>query len=210
MHLSRTNSAPPGLWLVARLVAAMVSAQSGAETFPERLVRAAIDRTYAEVEYDGAYYAIEYPGGDVPAGKGVCTDVVIRAYRTLGVDLQQAVHEDMLTAFAAYPSHRNWGLTRPDPNIDHRRVPNLRTFFKRHGQSIRVTINASDYRAGDLVTWILPGNLPHIGIVIDQRSTDGERPLVVHNMGAGAVVEDMLFRHPVSGHYRYADRASRH
>jgi len=166
-----------------------------------RLVAAAIDQTTRPVRYDGAYRRIPYPMGDVPADTGVCTDVVIRAYRALGVDLQQRVHEDMRAAFSAYP--RAWGMAHPDPNIDHRRVPNLQTFFRRRGASVEASDDLSSYAPGDLVTWMLPGNLPHIGVVIDRRSTDGRRPLVVHNIGRGPEIEDTLVTFPITGHYRY-------
>lgn len=168
----------------------------------EKLVAAAIERTRHSVTYDGSYLGIAYPGGDVPTTIGVCTDVVIRAYRAgLGIDLQKRVHEDMKAAFAAYPAI--WGLRRPDTNIDHRRVPNLETFLTRHGEALPVSTKAEDYRPGDLVTWRLGGNLPHIGIVTDQRSRDGKRPLVAHNIGRGPKLEDMLFNYPVTGHFRY-------
>ncbi len=138
----------------------------------------------------------------MPDNIGVCTDVVIRAYRAaLGVDLQKLVHEDMSRAFAEYPAI--WGLQRPDANIDHRRVPNLETFFARHGETPPVSSNPDDYRPGDLVTWRIPGNLPHIGIVTDRRSADGKRPLIVHNIGRGPRLEDMLFDYRISGHFRY-------
>lgn len=170
--------------------------------FAGRLIAAAMERTRHDVRYDGSYRSIGYPGGDVPADVGVCTDVVIRAYRAVGIDLQQVVHEDMSTAFADYPAI--WGLRRPDSSIDHRRVPNLRTFFARQGAALAVTDDADDYRAGDLVTWMLPGNLPHIGIVVIGRSSDDGRPLIVHNIGSGPELEDVLFAFPVTGHYRYA------
>ncbi len=167
-----------------------------------RLVAAAIERTRQSVVYDGAYRRIAYPGGDVPAGVGVCTDVVIRAYRAgLGLDLQQRVHEDMARNFAAYP--QNWGLSRPDANIDHRRVPNLAVFFTRHGRVLPVTDIGGDYRPGDLVTWLVGRALPHIGIVTDKRSLDGKRPLIAHNIGRGPKLEDMLFDYPITGHFRY-------
>jgi uncharacterized protein YijF (DUF1287 family) len=166
-----------------------------------RLVGAAVAQTGHPVRYDGAYRRIAYPMGDVPAGIGVCTDVVIRAYRAVGVDLQQHVHEDMRTAFSAYP--RAWGMARPDPNIDHRRVPNLQTFFRRRGTARPRSSNPSDYAPGDVVTWLLPGNLPHVGLVIDRRSADGARPLIVHNIGRGPEIEDALFAFPITGHYRY-------
>lgn len=167
----------------------------------EALVAAALERTRHKVVYDPAYRTIAYPMGDVPASTGVCTDEVIRAYRALGIDLQQLVHEDMRAAFRAYP--KQWGLERPDSNIDHRRVPNLRVFFTRHGRSLPVTARGEDYAPGDLVTWNLPGNLPHIGMVTDRRSADGARPLIVHNIGAGPRLEDMLFDYEITGHYRY-------
>jgi uncharacterized protein YijF (DUF1287 family) len=166
-----------------------------------RLVAAAFEQTRQATRYDGAYRRIPYPMGDVPADVGVCTDVVIRAYRAVGVDLQQRVHEDMRAAFSAYP--KAWGLSRPDPNIDHRRVPNLQRYFIRRGTARPRSPNPADYQPGDLVTWMLPGNLPHIGVVSDRRSPDGRRPLIVHNIGRGPQVEDMLFAYPITGHYRY-------
>lgn len=167
-----------------------------------RLAAAAVERTRHSVTYDGDYRHLGYPGGDVPADRGVCSDLVIRAYRTgLGIDLQERVHEDMTRVFPDYPAI--WGLSRPDPNIDHRRVPNLEVFFARHGETLRVTRTPGDYRPGDLVTWRLGGRLPHIGIVTDRRSRDGKRPLIAHNIGGGPKLEDMLFDHPVTGHFRY-------
>ncbi len=166
------------------------------------LVAAAIERTGHRVVYDGSYRTLAYPGGDVPDDIGVCTDLVVRAYRSgLGIDLQKEVHEDMIREFAAYP--QRWGLTRPDRSIDHRRVPNLETFFTRHGRSLAVSDDPNTYRPGDLVTWRLPGNLPHIGIVTDRRSADGRRPLIAHNIGRGPELKDMLFTYPISGHFRY-------
>ncbi|MCK8045656.1 DUF1287 domain-containing protein [Shewanella sp. 1CM18E] len=179
------------------------SAQADVATFNTDLVQAAMDRTEHQVRYDGRYFKLDYPNGDVPANIGVCTDVVIRSYRQLGIDLQVLVHEDMDSAFAQYPSKRIWGLSRPDKNIDHRRVPNLQTFFTRHGQKLAVSNDGADYQAGDIVTWMLPGNLPHIGILVEQTSSDQKRPLVVHNIGAGPQLEDILFEYPITGHYRY-------
>lgn len=169
--------------------------------FEQRLVAAAMERLAHAVTYDGAYRVIAYPGGDVPDHVGVCTDLVIRAYRAVGIDLQRRVHEDMSADFAAYPPL--WGLRGPDPNIDHRRVPNLETYFRRQGAALPLTGQVHDYRPGDLVTWRLPGNLPHIGVVAAQRSADGERPLIVHNIGAGPRLEDVLLAWPRSGHFRY-------
>ncbi len=170
------------------------------DTFATKLAHAALDRTAFTVRYDPAYVPLDYPGGDVPANTGVCTDEVIRAYRTLGIDLQKLVHEDMKQNFSLYPKH--WGLRRPDKNIDHRRVPNLQTFFKRHGTAIPASQLASDYSPGDLVTSLVGGRLPHIGIVVPAPE-NGSRPWVVHNIGAGPQLEDVLFAHPLTGHYRY-------
>lgn len=171
--------------------------------FTRALVNAAMERIGHRVTYDGSYRIISYPGGDIPDSIGVCTDLIVRAYRAVDVDLQKEVHEDMMTAFDAYPD--NWGLTEPDPNIDHRRVPNLQTFFGRRGVELPVTQDPEDYRPGELVTWMLPGNLPHIGLVIGERSGAGERPMIVHNIGSGPEIEDMLFRFEITGHYSYGD-----
>jgi uncharacterized protein YijF (DUF1287 family) len=184
-------------------VALAVSAQVQSSSFSDRLVAAAVAQTGSRVTYDGSYRRLAYPGGDVPASIGVCTDVVIRAYRVVGIDLQVKVHEDMLRAFRAYP--RLWGMVSPDSNIDHRRVPNLQTFFRRHGAELRGTRDPAAYLAGDLVTWLLPGNLPHIGIVTGRKAPSG-RPMIVHNIGRGPEVEDMLFAYPITGHYRYPAR----
>ncbi len=139
--------------------------------------------------------------GDVPADKGVCTDVVIRAYRKCGIDLQKEVHEDMKANFTLYP--KIWGLSRPDPNIDHRRVPNLMTYFSRKGTAKTISDKPEDYQTGDIVCWNLGGAITHIGIVTDQRSADGKRPMIVHNIGSGQVLEDMLFDFRIIGHYSY-------
>ncbi|MBU2886302.1 DUF1287 domain-containing protein [Gilvimarinus agarilyticus] len=181
----------------------LIAPLAGADTFDRQLASAAEERTQHEITYDGSYRAIGYPNGDVPEHIGVCTDVVIRAYRTLGVDLQQLVHEDMLAHFDLYPSQRMWGLSKTDTNIDHRRVPNLQTFFARHGTELAQSNTAADYQAGDIVSWMLPGNLPHIGIVTNQMSAQTNRPLIVHNIGAGPRLEDVLFAYPITGHYRY-------
>ena len=170
-------------------------------TWSNEMVAAAMERTRVPVTYDGAYRQLDYPMGDVDNEKGVCTDVIVRSYRALGVDLQQLVHEDMKTHFAAYP--KAWGLSRPDPNIDHRRVLNLETFFARHGEKLPATTTPEDYKPGDIVTWRLGNRLPHIGIVTDKRSLDGQRPMIVHNVGAGTALEDVLFEYPLAGHYRY-------
>jgi uncharacterized protein len=164
------------------------------------LVVAARRQIGVTVSYDPAYTRIPYPGGDVPESRGVCTDVVIRALRTQGIDLQQRVHEDMRAHFAAYP--QKWRLRGPDRNIDHRRVPNLQTWFTRKSWSIAVTDRAGDYRAGDLVTWMLPGNLPHIGIVSDRKTMLRGVPLIIHNIGRGTREDDILFDYTITGHYR--------
>ncbi len=173
-----------------------------AENLSEQLSHAALARTKQTVIYNGRYVKIPYPNGDVPKHIGVCTDVIIRSYRTLGIDLQRLVHEDMQRHFSKYPSKRLWGLKTTDSNIDHRRVPNLRVFFKRHGKSLPVSQNGKDYHPGDLVTWMLPGNLPHIGIVTDKIGKSGN-PKVVHNIGFGPTLNDSLFDYKITGHYRY-------
>jgi len=175
--------------------------QSAQDSISTKLVDAAIERTHKSVSYDGSYRRLAYPGGDVPDDIGVCTDLVIRSYRAVGLDLQQLVHEDMRSSFSSYP--QLWGLSRPDANIDHRRVPNLQTFFSRYGTVLPISNSPSDYRSGDLVTWMLPGNLPHIGIVTDRRSANPAHPLIAHNIGNGPELEDMLFDYPITGHYRY-------
>lgn len=189
--------------VVVPLLIFLIAFDVKADVFQTALVQAAIDRTNDQVTYDGRYFNIPYPNGDVPAKLGVCTDVVIRSYRKINIDLQKLVHEDMTHNFGDYPSRRIWGLSRPDANIDHRRVPNLQTFFSRNGRSLKITNSGADYQPGDIVTWMLAGNLPHIGIVTSIESVDGQRPLIVHNIGAGPQIEDMLFRYKITGHYRY-------
>jgi uncharacterized protein YijF (DUF1287 family) len=175
---------------------------SSRSTFLDKLVEAAVERTSHEVRYDPTYFVLDYPGGDVPAEVGVCTDEVIRSYRVVGVDLQRLVHEDMGSDFAAYP--RKWGLKRPDANIDHRRVPNLMVFFERQGAALPVTAEARNYRPGDVVTWDLGGGMTHIGIVVNVPSdADETRMQIVHNIGAGPKMEDVLFNWKLTGHYRY-------
>lgn len=165
-----------------------------------RILEAARRQVGVTIIYDGSYVVIPYPGGDLPRERGVCTDVIIRALRdALGIDLQRLVHEDMRAAFDAYP--KLWGLTRPDRSIDHRRVPNLQTWLDRHAQTLVVNTAPEEYRPADLVTSMLPGNLPHIMIVSDRRAETGV-PLVIHNIGAGTREEDCLFRYPLTGHYR--------
>lgn len=171
--------------------------------FLQKLVAAAVERTHHVVRYDSAYVRIPYPNGDVPAETGVCTDEVIRAYRAVGVDLQKEVHEDMLGNFSAYPNQRRWLLAHTDTNIDHRRVPNLMTFFARKGELLTTSTQGADYAPGDLVTWDLGGNVQHIGIVVDRKSARTGRFLVVHNIGRGPQMEDVLFNWKITGHYRY-------
>lgn len=176
-----------------------------AESFDvARFVAAAEQQVGVTLHYDGTYRRMSYPKGDVPRETGVCSDVIIRAYRAVGVDLQQRVHEDMKAHFALYPT--TWGLKKPDTNIDHRRVPNLQVFFKRRGQSLPASNRADDYLPGDMVTWNLAAPakmIPHIGIVSTSRSADGARPLIIHNIGSGTKVEDILFEYKITGHYRY-------
>ena len=166
-----------------------------------RLSQHAIELTKQKVVYDGSYFSIAYPNGDVPKGIGVCTDVIVRAYRKLSIDLQKEVHEDMKSNFEEYP--KLWGLQTTDKNIDHRRVPNLMTFFKRKGAEKAISSNAANYLPGDIVCWNLRGGLTHIGIVVDRKSADGKRNLIVHNIGAGQIIADCLFDFKIIGHYRY-------
>jgi len=178
------------------------------QEFLGKLVTAAIERTHHSVRYDPSYVRISYPGGDVPADTGVCTDEVIRTYRVLGVDLQKEVHEDMVRNFADYPRNWRWLLARPDSNIDHRRVPNLMVFFSRKGQALPISVRAEDYSPGDLVTWDLGGGIPHIGIVVDRKSPQSGRYMIVHNIGQGPKMEDVLFNWRITGHYRYFGSSS--
>jgi uncharacterized protein len=182
------------------LLALLVTGAGESVAAGQCLVQAARAQIGVTLGYDGSYLPIAYPGGDVPPERGVCTDVVIRAYRKFGVDLQRLVHEDMRLAWSAYP--KRWGLSRPDRNIDHRRVPNLQTFFMRHGEQLSISRDPRDYRPGDIVTWTVAARLPHIGLISERRSASGT-PLVVHNIGRGAVEEDILFSYPITGHYRY-------
>ena len=162
---------------------------------------AALELTKKQVKYDGSYYNIPYPNGDVPDGIGVCTDVVIRTYRANGLDLQKEVHEDMTANFNVYP--KNWGLKKPDPNIDHRRVPNLMTYFERQGSKLPVSNKGLDYLPGDLVAWDLGGGVTHIGVVVNIVSRDKKRYQIVHNIGSGQNLEDCLFDFDIIGHYRF-------
>jgi uncharacterized protein len=170
--------------------------------FLNRFVAAAVERTHHTVTYDPGYVAIDYPGGDVPADSGVCSDEVIRVYRVLGLDLQKEVHEDIVKNPSAYPLER-WKQTHPDRNIDHRRVPNLMVFLSRKGEELPVTDRAGDYQPGDLVAWDLGNGHLHIGMVVDQKGLLSRRHMIVHNIGAGPKMEDVLFDWKIIGHYRY-------
>lgn len=176
--------------------------EAAEETASIKLVNAARSQVGKTLRYDGSYQTLDYPNGDVPLESGVCTDVVIRALRSgLNLDLQKLVHEDMKANFSRYP--KNWNLKRPDKNIDHRRVPNLKTYFKRKGYSLPLSKNPSDYKPGDLVTCTVPPNLPHIMIISDRSNATGQ-PYVIHNIGLGAQEEDRLFEFKITGHYRLA------
>lgn len=188
-----------GLLLVMLCPTASMRAQAPASLDPARTVAAARRQVGVTVGYDPEYHVLAYPGGDVPDSTGVCTDVVMRALRAQGFDLQKAVHEDMARHFSSYP--HQWGLKAPDSNIDHRRVPNLMTFFQRQGWRQPVTANASDYHPGDVVTWNLGGGHTHIGLVSDAKNVAG-CPLVIHNIGAGTHEDDTLFTYKIIGHYR--------
>ncbi len=174
-----------------------------AATTGKRIVTAARQQVGVTKGYDPAYTALAYPAGDVPLRTGVCCDVVVRALRQIGIDLQKEVHEDMQKNFSAYP--QKWGLKGPDKNIDHRRVPNLMRYFERHQIAMHEKFKqAETYRPGDIVTWDLGGGLVHIGIVSDRMT--GSTPLIIHNIGGGAQEEDILFQYQVIGHYRVKER----
>jgi len=189
------------LYISLLLLIGNVTAQTNDATFFDKLSDAAIELTKQTVDYDPSYFAIPYPNGDVPVGKGVCTDVVIRAYRKLGIDLQKEVHQDMKANFGKYP--KTWGMKRTDRNIDHRRVPNLMVFFARYGTVCPASDKAKEYLAGDIVCWNLGGGITHIGLVVNKQSADGKRNLIVHNVGGGQVLADCLFTYRIIGHYRY-------
>jgi hypothetical protein len=167
-----------------------------------KLLQSAVEQTNLTKTYDPAYVVIPYPNGDVPMEKGVCTDVVIRAFRRANVDLQKAVHEDMAKHFGVYP--KKWNLTKPDTNIDHRRVPNLQTFFTRAGKSLPITDKPDDYQPGDVVAWDLDGKgMTHIGLVSNFYNEKTKRFSIIHNIGGGTMTEDRLFDWKIIGHYRY-------
>jgi uncharacterized protein YijF (DUF1287 family) len=173
------------------------------KSFQEKLSDAAISIVDPSVKYTPDYVTLNYPNGDVPAKTGVCTDVIIRAYRKLGIDLQKEVHEDLKANFSLYPNLKKWGLKKPDTNIDHRRVPNLEVFFTRKGKKLNISNNPNDYKTGEIVTWMINGKLPHIGIITNKKSPDGKRLMIVHNVGSGQVLEDCLFSYEIVGHFSY-------
>ena len=167
-----------------------------------KLLGSAIEQTRTTRGYTQDYFVIGYPNGDVPPETGACTDVIIRSFRSAGIDLQKEVHEDMASNFADYP--KKWGLTSTDKNIDHRRVPNLQTFFKRMGKSLIPSLRAESYKPGDVVSWDIDGKgMTHIGLVSNLRDEDTGRYLIIHNIGAGVNVEDRLFAWKITGHFRY-------
>lgn len=199
--------------LILSLLAISCGAQTRAVDIPEnrvqigspeirKVLQSAHDQTRVTTGYTQKYFTIDYPNGDVPKETGACTDVVIRAFRAAGVDLQKEVHEDMKANFGKYPA--KWGLTSTDVNIDHRRVPNLRRFFERRGKSLPVTDRASDYIPGDVVTWDLNGaGMTHIGIVSEVKDPSTGRYLIIHNIGSGTRLENRLFEWEITGRYRY-------
>lgn len=185
-------------FFILTLIPAALSAQVA---FYQQLADSAETLSFDQVTYDPSYFSLDYPNGDVPEDRGVCTDVVIRAYRKFQIDLQKEVHEDMKANFQQYPNH--WGLTTTDRNIDHRRVPNLMRFFERNGTTLKISDNPADYQPGDIVCWNLGGAITHIGIVTNELSNDGQTFKVIHNIGRGQVIENMLFDYKIIGHYKY-------
>ena len=182
-----------------------ISSIENPNSFAEKVSNAAIQIIDKDVVYTPDYVKLKYPNGDVPAKTGVCTDVIIRAYRKLNIDLQKEVHEDMVANFTKYPNLKKWGLKTTDKNIDHRRVPNLEVFFVRKGKTLLITQNANDYKTGEIVTWMINDKLPHIGIITHLKSKDGKRNLIVHNVGNGQVLEDCLFSYTIVGHFQYGN-----
>lgn len=192
--------------MLIRLLFTAALAFSLQDNFFSALSNAAVSLTEQHVQYDPSYFVIPYPNGDIPRDKGVCTDVVIRAYRAVGIDLQQKVHNDMIQNFQLYP--QQWGLRKPDRNIDHRRVSNLVKFFERHGTILEVSQNPSKYKPGDIVTWDLGNGVGHIGIVVDRKSSDNSRYLIVHNIGNGQELSDCLLKYKLTGHFRYNENSN--
>lgn len=191
---------PEGRALLGQLIVRVDPPPDTASAKAHEFASAAAKQVGVTVSYDASYVQLAYPGGDVPVETGVCTDVVVRAMREMGTDPQVEVHEDMAAAFGEYP--RTWGLSEPDPNIDHRRVPNLQVYFERLGKSLPVTSVAADYQPGDIVTWKMPGGSPHVGIVSARQAPWESRFAIVHNAGRGTRVEDVLFDFTITGHYR--------
>lgn len=181
-------------------------AKAETQSFGLKLAAAAMKSAGADIRYNSEYRSLDYPWGDVPANQGVCADVVIRAYRELDIDLQKRVHEDMKADFDDYPSKKVWGLTKPDRNIDHRRVFNLQAFFERQGSSQPITLDNADYQPGDVISWMVPkaggGVTPHIGVVTAVKTAAGE-PMVVHHLSGEPLLENVLYEWPITGHYRY-------
>ena len=166
----------------------------------KKVVDSAIEQTQQTIQYDPSYTKLKYPNGDVPIERGVCADVIVRAFRSAGIDLQKEIHEDMSLHFTAYPA--KWGARKPDSNIDHRRVPNLMTLFDRRSKSVPITRNPPDYIPGDVVAWELDNKLLHIGLVSDVVANGTPNYLIVHNIGAEARIEDVLLAWKIIGHYR--------
>jgi uncharacterized protein YijF (DUF1287 family) len=187
--------------LIVTFITIVVISSFAQKDFGNRLADSALTLTKQKVKYDPTYFQLKYPNGDVPAGKGVCTDVIIRTYRKVGIDLQKEVHEDIASNFDKYP--HKWGLKHPDKNIDHRRVPNLMVFFAKYGKEKTMTSKPNDYLPGDIVCWNLGGATTHIGIVSKKKSQDGKRYMMIHNIGQGQVLEDCLFAYKIIGHYEY-------
>jgi uncharacterized protein YijF (DUF1287 family) len=187
--------------LIVTFITIVVISSFAQKDFGSRLADSAFTLTKQKVKYDPAYFQIKYPNGDVPGDKGVCTDVIIRAYRKVGIDLQKEVHEDIKTNFNNYPKY--WKLKKSDTNIDHRRVPNLMVFFAKYGKVKQLTLKPTDYLPGDIVCWNLGGAITHIGIVSKKKSQDGKRHMMIHNIGKGQVLEDCLFAYKIIGHYEY-------
>ncbi len=192
------------MFLLAVVLLGNAAAQSPTSLGP-RIAAAARQQIGVTTSYDPAYTSLAYPGGDVPPHRGVCSDVVVRALRKMGIDLQQAVHEDMQANFSVYP--QKWGLKKPDRNIDHRRVPNLMRYFERHHVALNEKLKSKEtYLPGDIVAWDLGRGLLHIGVISDRSAA--AVPLVIHNIGRGAQEEDLLFRYAIIGHYRLKERPS--
>ena len=198
-YTARRSGGPPSLETSSS--SALVPLSSNVSPQLRKLIESALEQTKITTGYDPSYVAIDYPGGDVPLETGVCSDVIVRGFRKAGLDLQEEIHEDMKLAWSSYP--RKWGSNSPDPNIDHRRVLNLMTYFERKGKSLPITTKRGDYLPGDIVAWDLGNKVDHIGLVVNMWSEDSHGYLIVHNIGAGARCQDVLFNWQITGHYRY-------